>query len=141
MTTAVSGTSSSTSSALSSAVSSYTSSSSDLVSQDTFLKLLVTQLENQDPLNPQDSSQFVSQLASFSALEQMTSMNTTMETVLETSITGVIGKSVTIVDSSGNEVTGTVSGITYYADGPAVKVDGTDYPYSEVQNVSAATSD
>jgi flagellar basal-body rod modification protein FlgD len=39
--------------------------------EDTFLKLLVTQLQNQDPLNPADSTQFVSQLAQFSSLEQL----------------------------------------------------------------------
>jgi len=137
MTTSVSSaTSSSLASALSSAVSSTSSSSSSLVSEDTFLKLLVTQLQNQDPLNPQDSSQFVSQLASFSSLEQMTTMSATMETVLETSITNVLGKTATVVDSSGNKVSGTVDGIVYYSDGPAVTINGTDYPYSEVQNVS-----
>ena len=136
MSTSVSTVSSTTASALSEAVSSTTSSSSSLISQDTFLKLLVTQLKNQDPLSPQDSSQFVSQLASFSSLEQMTSMNSTLETVLETSITGVIGKTVTLVDSNGNKVSGSVTGIVYYADGPAVTVDGTDYPYSQVQDVS-----
>ena len=43
--------------------------------KDEFLKLLVTQLQNQDPLNPQDDTQFISQLAQFSALEQMTNMS------------------------------------------------------------------
>ena len=40
-----------------------------------FLKLLVTQLENQDPLDPQDNSEFVAEMAQFSSLEQMTNMN------------------------------------------------------------------
>lgn len=111
------------------------------MSEDTFLKLLVTQLENQDPLNPQDSAQFVSQLASFSALEQMSAMSDTMETVLETSITNMIGKTVTVLDSDGNAVSGTVDGITYYADGPAVSVDGTDYLFTSVQNVSETATD
>ena len=43
--------------------------------QDTFLKLLVEQLKNQDPLNPQDSAQFVAQLAQFNSLEQLISIN------------------------------------------------------------------
>ncbi|HEY5038402.1 MAG TPA: flagellar hook capping FlgD N-terminal domain-containing protein, partial [bacterium] len=42
--------------------------SNSFVSQNTFLTLLITQLKNQDPLNPQDSSQFVSQLAQFTSL-------------------------------------------------------------------------
>ena len=47
----------------------------------TFLKLLVTQIRNQDPLNPQDSTQFVTQLAQFSELEQMTSVNANLEAI------------------------------------------------------------
>jgi flagellar basal-body rod modification protein FlgD len=42
-----------------------------LASESTFLKLLVSQLQNQDPLNPTDSTQFVSQLTSYSQLEQL----------------------------------------------------------------------
>jgi flagellar basal-body rod modification protein FlgD len=41
----------------------------------TFLKLLVEQLKHQDPLAPQDSTQFVAQLAQFNSLEQLISMN------------------------------------------------------------------
>lgn len=43
--------------------------------EDTFLKLLVSQLQNQDPLNPADSTQFVGQLAQFSSLEQLMQIN------------------------------------------------------------------
>ncbi|WP_036221393.1 flagellar hook assembly protein FlgD [Mesoaciditoga lauensis] len=42
--------------------------------KDTFLRLLVTQMKNQDPLNPMDNTQFVSQMAQFSALEQTTNL-------------------------------------------------------------------
>ena len=43
--------------------------------QETFLKLLVAQLKNQDPLSPQDATQFVAQLAQFSSLDQLISIN------------------------------------------------------------------
>jgi len=46
-------------------------SSSKLASEQTFLQLLVAQLKNQNPLNPADGLQFVTQLAQFSQLEQM----------------------------------------------------------------------
>ncbi len=50
---------------------------------DTFLKLLTAQLRNQDPLSPLDSTQFVEQLASFSAVEQQIETNTRLETLAE----------------------------------------------------------
>lgn len=51
------------------------SSSTDAVSKDQFLKLLVAQLQNQDPLNPLQGEAFVAQLATFSSLEQLVSIN------------------------------------------------------------------
>ncbi len=50
---------------------------------DTFLKLLTTQLRNQDPSSPIDSTQFVEQLASFSAVEQQIETNKRLETLAE----------------------------------------------------------
>lgn len=46
-----------------------------LASEGTFLTLLVSQLQNQDPLNPTDSTQFVSQLTEYSQLEQLMDIN------------------------------------------------------------------
>jgi flagellar basal-body rod modification protein FlgD len=53
-----------------------TSASNPLANEETFLKLLVSQLQNQDPMNPTDSNQFVSQLTSYSQLEQMIGIHT-----------------------------------------------------------------
>jgi flagellar basal-body rod modification protein FlgD len=47
----------------------------------TFLRLLVTQVRNQDPLEPQDPTEFVSQLAEFSSLEQLLNMNKQLEII------------------------------------------------------------
>jgi flagellar basal-body rod modification protein FlgD len=45
------------------------------VQKDEFLKLLVVQLQNQDPMNPVDNQQFLAQLATFSSLEQLVAIN------------------------------------------------------------------
>lgn len=46
-----------------------------------FLKLLVTQLQNQDPLQPQDGTEFVAQLAQFSSLEQLLGINQSLQDI------------------------------------------------------------
>lgn len=50
--------------------------------EDTFLKLLVEQLKNQDPLNPQDGAQFVAQLAQFNSVEQLIGINSKLDQLL-----------------------------------------------------------
>ena len=49
--------------------------STKALGQDAFLKLLVTQLEHQDPTNPQDDTEFIAQLATFSSLEKLTEIS------------------------------------------------------------------
>ncbi len=58
-----------------STTSSTSSTSSQPMGETEFLQLLVTQLQNQDPMNPVDNDQFVTQLATFSSLEQLISIN------------------------------------------------------------------
>ena len=47
--------------------------------QDAFMRLLTTQLANQDPLKPQENGEFIAQLAQFSSLEKLTSIETSMK--------------------------------------------------------------
>lgn len=56
---------------------------STTVSQDTFLQLLVEQIKHQDPLNPADGTEFLSQLAQFSELEQMMAINSGVSTLVQ----------------------------------------------------------
>ncbi|AOZ87277.1 flagellar hook assembly protein FlgD [Bacillus xiamenensis] len=55
--------------------SSTTTKKTDTLGRDQFLKILLTQLQNQDPTNPIDDREFVTQLATFSSLEQQMNMN------------------------------------------------------------------
>jgi flagellar basal-body rod modification protein FlgD len=54
---------------------------SQSLGKDAFLTLLITQLQNQDPLNPADSTEFTAQLAQFSSLEQLSQINSQLETL------------------------------------------------------------
>lgn len=76
-------------------------------SQDQFLQLLVTQMQNQDPLNPMDNSEFTNQLTQFSQLEQMQNMNSQMQESMiytqslnNTMMLGLVGKNATVEGSS-----------------------------------------
>ncbi|RST75489.1 flagellar hook assembly protein FlgD [Siminovitchia acidinfaciens] len=74
----------------------------DSLGKDAFLKILFTQLQNQDPLSPMDDKEFIGQMATFSSLEQLTNMNQTLEKFVESasqanliSFSEFVGKEVT----------------------------------------------
>jgi flagellar basal-body rod modification protein FlgD len=83
-----------------------------LMGKDDFLKLLVGQLKNQDPLEPKGDSEFIGQMTQFSQLEQQTntaaSTNDIAAQLAHTSALGLIGRTVTYLDADGNSQTGKV---------------------------------
>jgi|SRR5699024_6380588 len=81
-----------------------------------FLKILMTQLQNQDPLNPMDDRDFISQMATFSSLEQMMTMTQSIEQLVDNQMISpvikyshMIGQEVTY--EKYNEDTGRVESI------------------------------
>jgi len=62
--------------------STFQTSEDNTLGKDDFLNLLITQLQNQDPLSPMDSTEFSAQLAQFSSLEQLSNVNENLETLL-----------------------------------------------------------
>jgi flagellar basal-body rod modification protein FlgD len=115
--------------------------------KDAFMTLLVNQIRHQDPLQPTDNQAFVAQLAQFSSLEQMQSLNDNIVglAVLQqgnalmqqlTSSSALIGRSVTYVDpATGEEASGTVGSVKIQ-DGLAVLViDGEDVPLVNVSQI------
>jgi flagellar basal-body rod modification protein FlgD len=56
---------------------------SDVLGKDDFMKILMTQLQNQDPLNPMQDKDFIAQMATFSTLEQITNLGKSMEKFIE----------------------------------------------------------
>jgi len=57
------------------------SSGADVIDKDEFMVLLITQLQNQDPLNPMENSEFTSQMAEFASLEQLQNINGNLESL------------------------------------------------------------
>lgn len=71
---------------------------------DTFLQLLIAQMQNQDPTDPMDSTEQIAQLATFSQVEQTIQTNANLETLIQSSklteAGSIIGKTVTSADGS-----------------------------------------
>ncbi len=93
-----------------------------------FLKLLITQLQNQDPLNPMDDKEFVAQLAQFSSLEQLTNISEEVKAIKESStqdLAGAVGFIGKEIKASGDQVSKNgehVSTLYYSMDEPAVRM-------------------
>ena len=89
-----------------------TNAANDTLGKDAFLKLLIAELSNQDPLNPMEDREFVSQMATFSELEQMQNMNKTLESMAEAnkfSAVQYIGKAVAFTKGEGEDAQQTVA--------------------------------
>jgi flagellar basal-body rod modification protein FlgD len=121
------------------------SSGNNGLDRNAFLKILTTELSNQDPSTPTDSTQYVAQLAQFSSLEQMQNLNDTMTF---NGATSLIGKNVNlnIVDSDNYLISGQVKGVFKNSNGVFVHLQVTatngttsieDYPYSNVAEVAS----
>ena len=118
-------------------VSQSTQSSTD---QNMFLKLMVAQLKNQDPMNPTDSTQFLSQNAQFTALEKMQQVADETQQMLSLQMafgaSSLIGRTVTYPDSSGTNQSGVVSSVRFDSTGPVLSIGGQDVPLTSVTSVS-----
>ena len=97
--------------------------------QDDFLKLLVTQMASQDPLNPQSDTNFVAQMASFSSLEQSKTMESDMASLQANSL---IGRTVGLNEPDGSQSVGIVSGVQITAGTPSIVVNGQIYTLNQL---------
>ena len=97
------------------------------VDYNTFLKLLIAQMKNQDPTNPMDATQQVSQLATFSQVEQTIQSNKNLESLISSSVLSeagaIIGRTLTTADGS---ITGTVQQVKVNSDGLTATLDTGD---------------
>ncbi|WP_181179853.1 MULTISPECIES: flagellar hook assembly protein FlgD [unclassified Mesorhizobium] len=118
-----------------------TSTSKTAVDYQSFLKLLIAEMKNQDPTKPMDSTQYVAQLATFSQVEQSVQTNTKLDQIMQSSALSqadaLIGRSITSADG---KTTGIVSSVTLASSGLiAVLQDGTQIPVGAGVSIKPAS--
>ncbi len=117
----------------------FVDSSDDIVNQETFLKLLMAEMSNQDPLEPTSNSEFISQLAQFSSMQYALDSSKYAESNYAT---GLVGKYVTAIKQEGkNAVTksGIVEKVHKAVDNSyLVTIDGEDFKLSQISSVQPA---
>jgi flagellar basal-body rod modification protein FlgD len=112
--------------------------------KDDFLKLLVTQLQNQDPMNPMEDMDFIGQMAQFSSLEQMLNLTKQVETITTainanaaTQAMLYLGTTVTAQHPDSSEpITGMVEMVGFENGVPYLKIGDKPFALEDVQLVS-----
>ena len=102
--------------------------SSNGMGKDTFMKLLVAQMRQQNPMEPTDDKEMIAQMTQFSMLEQITNMATANADLaaagrMSQAVT-LIGRTVTYLDSDGHTQTGTVEQVAVVDGAPSLTVGG-----------------
>jgi flagellar basal-body rod modification protein FlgD len=111
------------------------------VDYQSFLKLLIAEMKNQDPTKPMDSTQYVAQLATFSQVEQSVQTNTKLEQIMQSSALSqadaLIGRSITSADG---KTTGVVASVKLASNGLiAVLQNGTEVPVGAGVSIKPAS--
>ncbi len=105
--------------------------------KDAFLQLMFAQLRNQNPDDAMDPSQFLQQQASFTQIEELQNLSSAIKgnnQLMQAS--NLVGKSVTIQDSLGNDQTLTVESVVFDDTGQVLLKNGDDiYPASSIQEI------
>lgn len=114
--------------------------------KDQFLQILVTQLRNQDPMQPMQDKEFISQMAQFSSLEQMMNMSTQMTSLRQSAgmVAALIGKEVSWMETTEAGVinhSGTVDSVLWRDGVQYVKVDNAEVPIDEILSISEPSED
>lgn len=105
-----------------------------------FMQLLVAQLSRQNPLDPVTTSQFMAETAALATLEQVANLNQQMSRALATeqvqAAVSAIGRTVSATGSSGQAVSGKVTGVKLGPSGPTLEVGGAEVPLSSVTSLT-----
>ncbi|RED66031.1 flagellar hook assembly protein FlgD [Cohnella lupini] len=114
--------------------------------KDQFLQILVTQLRNQDPMQPLQDKEFIAQMAQFSSLEQMMNMSKEITSLRQSAgmVAGLIGKEVTWSEETEGGVsvyTGTVNSVLWRDGVQYVKVEDAEVPIDEIISIAEPSAE
>ena len=110
----------------------FTDDSKDLITMSNFYKLLVAEMQNQNPLEPTSNTEFISQMASFSALQNQQDAYKTQQLTYANSL---VGKTVTVSMSDGKTASGVVNYVNSNGETPKVNVNGENFKLSDVAQI------
>ncbi len=128
-----------TGAASSSTAAAVTSATNNELGKDAFLKLLIAELSNQDPTNPVEDREFISQMATFSTLEQMQNMNSTLTSMAEVnkySASSYIGKAIAFTNDEGKQVPALVNAVWFENGKTILDTSEGDVPLEKVEGIS-----
>lgn len=112
--------------------------------KDDFLRLLATELRYQDPLSPTDDKEFMSQMAQFSSLEQMTNVATGVDRLSADNAfaeaVGLLGKQVGYTAGDGSTATGIATGVQVANGAVTITVGGATVGLDAIQTVGTDTT-
>ncbi|MFC5401940.1 flagellar hook capping FlgD N-terminal domain-containing protein [Cohnella soli] len=115
--------------------------------KDQFLQILVTQLRNQDPMQPMQDKEFIAQMAQFSSLEQTMNMSKELTSMRQSAgmAAGLIGKQISWLDTTDPnkvvEKSGIVNTILWRDGIQYVKAGTTEVPIDQLTSITEASSD
>ncbi|MBX5493588.1 MAG: hypothetical protein IRZ14_20765 [Chloroflexi bacterium] len=126
------------------ATSSGTGRGIDQLGKQEFLQLLVAQLRSQDPLKPMEDKEFITQLAQFTTLETMQSLDKRLETLTNAQLLAqgatLLGREIEATASDGSTVSGTVTEVRVTNGTPQLVVGEQTVPVSQVTRVKGETT-
>jgi flagellar basal-body rod modification protein FlgD len=133
-----------TSGAAGSSNSTGTQSAMQKITPDDFMKMLITQLQNQDPMNPTSSDQILQQISEIDNIQATTTLTTSLNAVAADqgfqTASALIGKAVQGIDDSGNPVSGTVDSASFSNGDATLHVGNQTMPLSGISSVSDPSS-
>jgi flagellar basal-body rod modification protein FlgD len=109
--------------------------------QPNFMKLLMAQMQNQDPTSPTSATDYVTQMAQFSSVQGITQLNQNITTLLAmqnmTQGVSLIGKTVTYTNAAGKVQSGAVAAVSLVGGQPQLVVNNTNVTLNQIQTIQA----